>query len=268
MAFVLKDRVRDTTTTTGTGAVTLSGTPPTAFQAFGSVLATNDTCYYTIAHQSSNEWETGLGTYNSVGPTLTRTTVFESSNAGSAVTFSAGTKDVFISLPASRFLPFTFRLNADLAGSNATGAQNIFGKGVTLLASTIYAFDIVFGLSKAAGTTSHNISLGFGGTASLNNIYWGPINPTSVVASGFVAAQTAAFSSATLTVSTGALTTAATRTNFRIKGSVSINASGTFIPQYSLSAAPGGAYSTLAGSYVQIWPIGAAGADINIGGWA
>lgn len=100
MALVLADRVRETTTTTGTGTVTLAGAV-TGFQSF-SVVGNGNTTYYTIAGQGTAEWEVGIGTYTSAGTTLARTTVLASSNSGSLVTFSAGTKDVFVTYPAGR----------------------------------------------------------------------------------------------------------------------------------------------------------------------
>lgn len=99
MAFVLADRVKETTTTTGTGTVTLAGAS-TGFQSF-AVIGNGNTTYYTIAGQGTAEWEVGIGTYTSSGTTLARTTVISSSNSGSLVTFSAGTKDVFVTYPAS-----------------------------------------------------------------------------------------------------------------------------------------------------------------------
>lgn len=99
MALVTADRVRETSTTTGTGALTLAGAV-TGYRAFSSVCSTNDTCFYVIAHQSANEWECGLGTYSAAN-TLTRTTVHSSTNSNAAVSFSAGTKDVFISSTAT-----------------------------------------------------------------------------------------------------------------------------------------------------------------------
>ena len=101
MALILADRVKDTTTTAGTGTITLSGTAPTGFQNF-SVIGDGNTTYYTIAGQSTSEWEVGIGTYTSSGTTLSRTTVLASSNSGSLVVFSAGTKDVFVTYPAER----------------------------------------------------------------------------------------------------------------------------------------------------------------------
>lgn len=100
MALVLADRVRETTTTTGTGTVTLGGAV-TGFQSF-AVVGNGNTTYYTIAGQGTSEWEVGIGTYTSVGTTLSRDTVLASSNSGSLVSFSSGTKDVFVDYPAGR----------------------------------------------------------------------------------------------------------------------------------------------------------------------
>jgi len=100
MAHIAADRVKDSTTTTGTGSVTLANAAPTTFRTFGSVCANNDTCFYAIVHQSANEWEVGYGTYSTTGPALARTTVIASSNSNAAVSFSAGTKDVWIDSPA------------------------------------------------------------------------------------------------------------------------------------------------------------------------
>lgn len=95
--IVFDDRVRETTTTTGTGTVTLGGAV-NGFRTFSSVLATGDTCYYTIA--LGTEWEVGIGTL-ATSSTLTRDTILESSNSGAAVNFSAGTKEVFLTAPAT-----------------------------------------------------------------------------------------------------------------------------------------------------------------------
>lgn len=100
MAFVLADRVRETTTTAGTGTVTLAGAV-TGFQTFAAIGNANTT-YYTIAGQGTAEWEVGIGTYTASGTTLARNTVLASSNSGSLVNFSAGTKDVFCDYPAVR----------------------------------------------------------------------------------------------------------------------------------------------------------------------
>jgi hypothetical protein len=163
-----------------------------------------------------------------------------------------------------------YRLNADLVGANATGAQSLFGVGVTLAASTVYEFEIEATLSKTAGTTSHTVSLGFGGTATLNNVAYGVYGvggmTLNTVSSGV--ANVLVANTASATAFTSAQTNATNAVNFLIKGTVSINATGTFIPQYTLSAAPGGAYSTIASSYVKIYPIGASGSATNVGSWA
>jgi len=100
MALVVKDRVRETTTTTGTGTITLGGAA-TGFQSF-SVIGNANTTFYTIQLSNTNEWEVGIGTYTSSGTTLSRDTILESSNGGSAVNFSAGSKDVFVTYPAEK----------------------------------------------------------------------------------------------------------------------------------------------------------------------
>jgi len=133
MAFVLADRVKETTTTAGTGTVTLLGAS-TGYQSF-AVIGNANTTYYTIAGQTGSEWEVGIGTYTSSGTTLARTTVISSSNSGSLVNFSAGTKDVFVTYPAS----FTSNaigggvgavmLNADTATASASGVTITIASG-------------------------------------------------------------------------------------------------------------------------------------------
>ena len=101
MALVFKDRVRETTTTTGTGTVTLAGAV-TGFDTFSEV-GDGNTTYYAIVHRSANEWEVGIGTVTDATPdTLSRDTVISSSNSDALVNFSAGTKNVFCTLPAKR----------------------------------------------------------------------------------------------------------------------------------------------------------------------
>ena len=164
-----------------------------------------------------------------------------------------------------------YRLNSALVGANATGAQSIFGVGCTVSSNTVYEFESTFVLTKSAGTTSHTISVGFGGSATTNNTGYlamnmAGTNQTDVPYAGTYFAKWIITSSLDV-VTTGV--TAATNTRwFTLKGTVSINAGGTFIPQYSLSAAPGGAYTTGIGGYFKIHPIGAAGGNISVGTWA
>ena len=98
MALVVKDRVKETTTTTGTGTLTLAGAS-TGFQSF-SVIGDGNTTYYTIT--DGTDWEVGVGTYTASGTTLSRDTILESSNSGSAVNWGSGSKDVFVTYPAER----------------------------------------------------------------------------------------------------------------------------------------------------------------------
>jgi hypothetical protein len=100
MALVLKDRVKETSTTTGTGTFTLAGASA-GFQSF-SVIGNANTTYYSIVDAMAGTWEVGIGTYTSSGTTLSRDTVLESSNLGSKVNFAAGTKDVFCTYPAEK----------------------------------------------------------------------------------------------------------------------------------------------------------------------
>lgn len=126
MALVLADRVKDTTTTTGTGTITLSGTPPVGYQAF-SVVGDGNTTYYAIV--GTSEWEVGIGTYTSSGTTLARTTVLASSNSGSLVNFSVGSKDVFVTYPAS--VAFSRGTVTSVAASGGTTGLTWTGSPIT-----------------------------------------------------------------------------------------------------------------------------------------
>ncbi len=101
MALVVNDRVRETSTTTGTGAMTLGGAEQ-SFITFAAGIGNSNETYYAISLRGGAEFETGRGTLNGSSTTLTRTEVFKSSNSDNAVSFSAGTKDIFCTLPASK----------------------------------------------------------------------------------------------------------------------------------------------------------------------
>jgi len=100
VALILADRVKSNTTTTGTGTIVI-GTAALGYQGF-DVIGNGNTTYYTIAGQSTNEWEVGIGTFYTANSSLTRDIVLSSSNANATVTFSAGTKDVFVTYPAEK----------------------------------------------------------------------------------------------------------------------------------------------------------------------
>jgi hypothetical protein len=98
MALVIKDRVKETTTTTGTGTYTLAGAE-VGFQSF-STIGNGNTTYYTVT--DGGDWEVGIGTYTASGTTLARTTILSSSNSDNAVNWSAGEKFVFVTQPSSK----------------------------------------------------------------------------------------------------------------------------------------------------------------------
>lgn len=171
-------------------------------------------------------------------------------------------------VPGAQF----FRLDSGLAGANVNTAQNVFGVGVTLSASTVYAFEAVYAFTKTAGTTSHAFSISFGGAATINNISyesWYAYSASTFTPGNGTANSMQSFAiTAASTQLNSSMTAATTYQQIVVKGTVSINAGGTFIPQYTLSAAPGGAYTTAAGSFFLIYPIGASGANVNVGTWA
>jgi hypothetical protein len=147
MALVLADRVKETTTTAGTGTVTLLGAA-TGFQSF-AVIGNGNTTFYTIASQTGNEWEVGVGTYTSSGTLLARTTVL-SNSAGtqpSALSFSAGTKDVFVTYPAGYAVASTnVGSSGQLLTSNGTGVAPTFQTSTAASKSYVQAMSILNGL--------------------------------------------------------------------------------------------------------------------------
>lgn len=164
-----------------------------------------------------------------------------------------------------------YRLNTALTGSNVNTAQSVLGVGVTLSAATVYEFEAVYLAFKSAGTTAHTIGIGFGGTASLNNISYIELGNNAAGAGAAVSTSAALsngwINSASNTIVIPSTATAAVNWFVYIRGTVSVNAGGTFIPQYTLSAAPGAAYSTAIGSYFLIYPIGTAGSNVSVGEW-
>ena len=168
MAFVLKDRVKETTTTTGTGAVSLDGEAG-GFQDFSSAIGNTNTTYYAIVHQSLDEWEVGIGTYGSASNNLTRTTLL-SSSTGSAVNFSAGTKDVFVTLPASQTIHTSASPsfeNVSISGTLTVGGITSIG-GSLVGTSATFADKVSVSALAVTGITSIGGSL-VGTSATFNN---------------------------------------------------------------------------------------------------
>jgi hypothetical protein len=127
MAFVIADRVRETTSTSGTGTLTLGG-PFSGFQGF-SVIGDGNNTYYAISDPNTGSWEVGVGTYTASGNTLSRDTVLASSNSGSLVVFGPGTKDVICTQPAER--------NVYVVGSNVVAANSATVPNTLLANSSI-----------------------------------------------------------------------------------------------------------------------------------
>lgn len=128
MALILADRVLETTTTTGTGSVTLLGAS-LGYQSF-AVVGNSNTTYYCIADLGGSSWEVGIGTYSTTGPTLARTTVLSSSNSGALVNFTAGTKNVFCTYPSSQSVYEDASGNVSPLGTIASGVWNGTAIGV------------------------------------------------------------------------------------------------------------------------------------------
>jgi len=142
MAFIIKDRVKEGTVTTGTGTFALGGAAST-FEAFNTYMSNGDTAYYAVVHTASgvDEWEVGLGTFNT-GNTLTRTTILSSSNSGNAVSFSSGTKDIFMTYPADRAVveepdrsvafPAGISVTGNVAASGTIDGRDVAADGTKL----------------------------------------------------------------------------------------------------------------------------------------
>ena len=149
MALVLADRVQETTTTSGTGTITLAGAVA-GFQSF-SVVGNGNTTYYTIVN--GNNWEVGIGTYTSAGTTLARTTILSSSSAGSAITLS-GTSNVFITAPSSRTTMRDGSNVLTLQAGTTTAAPLAFQSGTNLTTATAgsmeYDGKVIYGTPQGA----------------------------------------------------------------------------------------------------------------------
>ena len=153
MPLVVKDRVNETSTTTGTGTFTLAGAV-TGFQSFAAI-GDGNTTYYAIVLQGGSEWEVGLGTYTSSGTTLSRDTILSSSNSNNAVNFSAGTKNVFCDYPAPKAVygdATNTAFAAQIAASNGLLMNNMT-VGTTFTIPTGYSASSVGPVTISGGVT-------------------------------------------------------------------------------------------------------------------
>ena len=156
MALVVKDRTQETSTTTGTGTFTLAGAV-SGFQSF-SVIGDGNTTYYAIV--GGTEFEVGIGTYTALGTVLSRDTILESSNGGSAVNFSVGTKNVFVTYPAEKSV-------YQDANGDTYAPQFASSGGINLNNNTIasnYTFPTGY-----SGLSAGTMTINNGVTVTLNN---------------------------------------------------------------------------------------------------
>ena len=167
MALVIKDRVKELTTTAGTGAVTLLGSP-TGYQTFTSAVGNGNTTYYAIVDNTSGDWEVGLGTYTSATTSLSRDTVLSSSNAGSLVTFSSSSKDVFVTYPASKGI-YTDSASNTIALGTPASATLTNATGLPLTTGVTGTLPITNGGTGTTSTTFTNLTTNVTGTLPVAN---------------------------------------------------------------------------------------------------
>jgi len=197
MAFVVADRVKETSTTTGTGAMALAGAV-VGFQSFASGVGNSNTTYYAIANQAAAEWEVGFGTLDATSANLSRTTVLASSNGGSLVAFTAGTKEVFVTQPATRTL-----VQAS-GGATTNGVLFYTGSGVATAtgALTFNGTDFATTGSATAGSFSTAGTVTATGTATAGSFSTaGTVTATGTATAG-------SFSTAGTVTATGTATAA------------------------------------------------------------
>lgn len=162
MAFIVNDRVKETTTTTGTGTITLAGAV-TGFETFAAGIGNSNTTYYCIALQDGSEFEVGLGTLSSDSSTIARTTVISSSNSDNAVDFSSGTKDVFCTLPASK------AVIEDASNNVAIGNDLTIGAKLKLPTNTANKILVADGTSFEEVDMSGDATIASGGALTIAN---------------------------------------------------------------------------------------------------
>lgn len=165
MALVIKDRVRVTSATTGTGTFTL-GSAASGYQDF-SVIGDGNTTYYAIQNSADNTWEVGIGTYTASGTTLSRDTVLESSNSGSLVNFGSGTKDVFVTYPAEKSI---YKNASDVANITSTDVTTALGYTPVTDARTLTvngtSYDLTANRTWSVGTVTSVAALTLGTTGT------------------------------------------------------------------------------------------------------
>ena len=217
MTVILADRVRETTAVVGTGPATLLGAV-VGYQSF-SVVGNANLCYYTIADQAGANWEVGIGTYATSGSTLTRTTILASSNSGSVVNFTTGTKDVFLTQPAEK----------------AVTTQSLYTPDT-------FAGTFVAGVAIDYVSPNGRISVGTAGTLTF---YTGGVGSTAMASMTSTGINSTAIGATT--ASTGAFTTL----------SASSTVSGTGFSTYLAAPPPIGSTTANTGAFTTLGATGA-----------
>ena len=271
MAFVIKDRVKETTTTTGNGTVTLLGAV-SGFEAFSAIGNTNTT-YYAIVHQSADEWEVGIGTYTASGTTLARTTVLSSTNSDAAVDFAAGTKDVFVTYPADKAVYVSaspafidVSVGGALTGVSATFTNHVSVNSLAVVGAT----SIGGALSGVSATFSNHVSVNTLGVVGITSIggslvgtsatFGDHVSVSSFAATGIVSVGgslvgTSATFGDHVSVSSMTVTGNVTATNFYGGGA---NLTGVQATSAALATNVSGGYAVLTSAQIR--------GDVSVGG--
>jgi len=182
MALVVNDRVKETSTTTGTGTFTLAGAV-LGFETFSTAIGNTNTTYYSIVNENG-EFEVGLGTVGA--GTLARTTILSSSNSDSAVNFSAGTKDVFCTLPASKAV--ILDSSGDIVANNGSNLTNLNADNLASGTVPDARFPATLPAASGVNLTSLNATNIASGTLSSDRL---PTVPTTKGGTGLTAIGTA-----------------------------------------------------------------------------
>jgi microcystin-dependent protein len=243
---------------------------------------------HTLSGNVDNN-DTSGGSFNGSGGKVQVATSTTSTNGSHTHTFTTDStggnetrpknvtvKWIILAVPTAfvataQVAPYFSRLQNDAAGANDTSAQALLASGQSSFTSpgaSSYEFEGLFVITRAAGTTSHTTSVLFGGTATISAILYTIESTTTTGApTATTSSQMLFASAATATVAATTSTSATENIVLRIKGTMSVSASGTIIPQFQYSAAPGGAPTIKAGSYFKLLPLGT-DTDAKYGAWS